>query len=554
MGLPRGLKSAREVKAFYDLRYQHLIDSGGYTPFLYPWATVGAAVILVYLLIDHRRSPTLQAFRFPLFAFLCAFSAWSMINLKARSSAGAYGVGLVQSWGTLWTGAIMFFNDCQADFRRIERAEAVTGEIPKADGKAGNRSLTNGSSDKQGVEEIDSQSTGQHEQISTAGPAQRTGKLMWQSYPAHPFVERLDWIADVFCNFRGVGWSFETNGIPPPPDFVEHELYGSTRSSRQSTTPNPNTTVSRTGLRRFHNRVLLFKDIVVRLLIGALILDTIKCLMHHDAYFWGYMDAPPPAWLYAYIQILNQPTLGPVLTKSYRLLLSLFGIYTALHEIFRLGPLFFSALLGPTSFLRIRGEAWMNPPDAFGSFSAVFEKGLAGWWGSFWHQMFRFAFEAPASRVLEFLHVEKKSQTGKFLGLVIAFFLSGCLHACGSYTQLGDTRPLRGPFMFFQWQTVGVVGQMVLAKQMERAGVLERMPTWIRQMTNFVVTIVWLYWTAPLLVDDFAKGGVWLFEPLAFSPLRALGFGAADDKSWDLWYGLIFWHRGKHWWDTGLAF
>ncbi|KXT01436.1 hypothetical protein AC578_9546 [Pseudocercospora eumusae] len=542
MGLPVGLKTPREVKAFYDQRYQGLIDSGEYVPFLYPWATIGAAVILVYLLIDHRRSPNLRALRFPLFGFLCAFSGWSILHHRARSAAGAYGVGLVQSWGTLWTGAIMFFNDCQADFRRIERADAGA----PSQSSAASRSIPNGS-----ATENDEDGTFKTGFASTGNASRQPGSLIWQSYPKEFSITRLDWIADVFCNFRGVGWSFETNGIPPLPDFVELELHGRDKVGRQSTS-NGTMTVSRTGIRRFHDRKALLKDSIFRLALGAIALDAIKCLMHHDAYFWGYTDAPPPAWLFPYTQSLPS-IFVPILLKSYRLLLSLFGIHLALHQIFHLSPLFFVELLGP-KLVGLRSEPWMNPPDAFGSFSAVFEKGLVGWWGSFWHQMFRFAFEAPTIRILELLKVERRSQTGKLLGLLVAFFLSGCLHACGSYTQLGDTRPILGPWMFFQWQTVGVVGQMFIAKELKSAGITNHVPKRIRQMTNFVVTIVWMYGTAPLLVDDFAKGGVWLYEPLAFSPLRALGFGAPDDRSWDLWYGLIFWHQGEHWWNTGLAF
>lgn len=73
-------------------------------------------------------------------------------------------------------------------------------------------------------------------------------------------------------------------------------------------------------------------------------------------------------------------------------------------------------------------------------------------------------------------------------------------------------------------------------------------------MGNFAVTMIWLYWTAPLLVDDFARGGVWLYEPLIISPLRILGFGAYDDSGWNLWSGLVFWRSGRGSRDTGLAF
>jgi hypothetical protein len=89
---------------------------------------------------------------------------------------------------------------------------------------------------------------------------------------------------------------------------------------------------------------------------------------------------------------------------------------------------------------------------------------------------------------------------------------------------------------------------------LQGTGVVDATPKLLRQFANFAFTIVWLYHTAPLLVDDFARGGVWLYEPIAFSPLRALGLGAKDDKSWDLWLDMVWWRSGKSFWDTGFAF
>lgn len=195
----------------------------------------------------------------------------------------------------------------------------------------------------------------------------------------------------------------------------------------------------------------------------------------------------------------------------------------------------------------------MNPVDMFGSYRAVFDKGLAGWWGGWWHQTFRFAFEAPTMRLLEATGIEKRSTLGRAFGLFIAFFLSGCLHACGSYTQQGDTRPILGPMRFFLLQACGIIAQTLATQGLKRIGVIDRCPKLICQLGNFVLVHVWLYYTAPLLVDDFAKGGVWLFEPIPLSPLRGLGFGAPDDRFFAWWNGLFWWRSGKHWWDTGIA-
>lgn len=431
----------------------------------------------------------------------------------------------------------MCFNDCQTQFQRIERAEDRTFSGSK-EIHSNSFMLPNGSASKS----LSAQQDGRRAQPSQ-GPSQRIGPLIWQPYPAGPFVERLDWVVDIFCSFRGIGWSFHTAGLPPLPDFVQSELNGTECKSKQQELM----TDTKTGTRRFLNRAALLKHVCIRLVIGFFALDIIKTIMHNDAYFWGYMDAPPPLFLPQYLRN------SYLLVKSYRLLTSLAGIQVALTEIFWLGPLFFCGILSPCR-IGVRGEPWMNPPDFFGNLYPVFNQGLAGWWGGFWHQTFRFAFEAPTMRLLESLSIDKKTQAGRTIALFLAFFLSGCLHASGSYTQLGDTRPLRGPMMFFLMQAVGIFAQTLIVEQLKKAGVIQKTPKMISQLSNFAFTIVWLYNTAPLLADDFAKGGVWLYEPLAFSPLRLLGYGAKDDNGWDLWFGYIWWRSGDHWWDTGLAF
>ena len=132
---------------------------------------------------------------------------------------------------------------------------------------------------------------------------------------------------------------------------------------------------------------------------------------------------------------------------------------------------------------------------------------------------------------------------------VLAFTLSGLLHMCGSYTQIGDTFPVRGPLCFFLCQIGGVAVQIGILLAMKKIGA----PTWVKRTVNFVYTHVWFYYTAPLLVDDFARGGVWLFEPVPISIFRGLGLGSKYDGVWQ-WHGrIVDWHSGKHWWDSGIA-
>lgn len=507
--LPPGLTSAREVTLHYNGLYAHLISTNQAHPFLYPQATLGALLVLLYLVLDHRNKPLLRWLRYPVFGFLCVFQGWCILFMRARNPAAAFGVGLLSSWGLLWVSAIMVVQDCQSDFLRLEQGTPAV--VAKANGNAQEQNDDDDAADERAKE-------------AAYG-------IYWQSYPTS-FLSRLDWIADAFSNFRGLGWNWQTSGIPPLP--APHRTRHNDRT--------PGVTKSKTGIRRFSSRPKLLRTTLLNLTLGYLALDLIKTLMTHDPYFWGYTLSPAPAYLPDSLRA------SPALTKSYRLALSLAGVYTALHTIFALGPLFFTLVLPPSVF-GLRTSPLLNPPDMFGSFSSnVLELGLAGWWGGFWHQTFRAAFESHSLALLHFLQIEKTSTPRKLLSLFTAFFLSGCLHACGSYTQLGSTRPLAGPMRFFLLQALGIAVQSFFLLPR-----VKRMHRFVRWGMNLGFTLGWLFYTAPLLVDDFAKGGVWLFEPIAVSPLRAMGFGAEGEGGWCWWDGIVWWRRGDGWWDTGLA-
>lgn len=53
-----------------------------------------------------------------------------------------------------------------------------------------------------------------------------------------------------------------------------------------------------------------------------------------------------------------------------------------------------------------------------------------------------------AHRRYDQLQVPKKGVIARVIRLVIAFSIGGAIHAAGSYTMLGDTKPLNS-FLFF---------------------------------------------------------------------------------------------------------
>ncbi|EKG15922.1 hypothetical protein MPH_06888 [Macrophomina phaseolina MS6] len=545
-----------EALAQIYARYDQAISSGDFLPFVYPWGSFGALACFLYLLIPHFNSPVLKGLRFPVWAFNAYCSIYAILYCRARNMAPAFGVGLISSWSLLWTFTLLVVHDAQTDFARIERTEGACARLRNTGSATANGAALKDKphDDSLTVSTIkDADLAAEQKKLgTTAGPAQRTGIFAWQHFPLSPFIERLDWVADVFCNFRGMGWNWRIPGLAPPPRWVQQQLHANSGTpAPDDTTTSDETHIGLDGTHQPQTRREALFASLRTLVTGYLILDFLKVIVLHDPYFWGVIDAPPPTFLPVLIRT------SPTLTRIYRLLITLNAIKWALTSIFALAPLFFLGILGPRA-IGARASPWMYP-STFGSYTTVLDKGLGGWWGSWWHQTFRFAFSSPSQKLAGRLGLPRRHPLTKLLHLSTAFLLSGLLHAAGSTTQSGATHPLSGPLLFFASQPLGIALQLLLASLLRRAGVVTpRTPRALRQLGNFLYVHAWFFATAPLLADDFARGGIWLFEPVPLSPLRALGLGDAD-SGWNCWKGKagadwVRWHQGKRWWESGIAF
>ncbi|KAF2854253.1 hypothetical protein T440DRAFT_271424 [Plenodomus tracheiphilus IPT5] len=540
-------KSGSWPRSHYDLlehyyaQYDKQIASGEYRPFLYPWGTFGALVAIIYLLIPHQNRPWLRNCRYPVFVWITGFAIYTILYTRARLVAASFGIGLISAWSVAWICAILICNDAQTDFMRIERMEGAFG-APRITSKE-KTSANREESSSRNATKRDNGNSSISISKGTAGPSDRHGQFAWQPYPLSPFIERLDWVLDIFCNFRGAGWNWRTSALPPPPKWLQTQLH------QNSTSPIPkhSTKLHASQVKSYPTRTALLTANTKTLLKGYLLLDALKTLMMWDPYFWGLVNRPPPP---------SFPTLitnNPRITHIYRLTLSMLAVKTALQTIFALGPLFFSGLLGPQR-LGARAEAFMYP-ETWASFTVVLDRGLAGWWSSWWHQTFRFALEQPSRRFIEVLGMESKGVAAKVVQLLVAFGMSGVLHASGSWTIAGETSPLRGSLAFFLWQAVGIFVEGCVVQGIKGMGVGQRVPRWAKRLFTFVYVHVWFYFTAHLLCDDFTRGGIWLFEPVPVSLLRGMGFGADERDGWWCWNGqLLRWHSGDRWWNSGIAF
>ncbi|KAJ4353998.1 uncharacterized protein N0V89_005730 [Didymosphaeria variabile] len=503
-------------------------------PILYPWDTLGALIVVIYMLVPHRNRPWLRKARFLVFALNLAYTGYLIKYVRAKGVANALGIGLIAAWSSIYILAVIVCNDPQRDFMRIERTEGIFSWD-----KGQNDNSQNGAASPSSSKNME-QTRDLPEIRESLGPSQRHGDFAWQPYPSTPFIERLDWVLDLFANFRGAGWNWRTIVTPPPPKPVQEQLLrNSAIQPKHTFRAHPSQT------RAYPTRRALLIANAKTLLTGYFVLDIIKTIGSHDPYFWGYIDRPPAPYLPSFL--LSSPNL----IHAFRLVICQFAIKWALESIFALAPLFFSGLLGP-NILGARAEPWMYPAT-WGSYTLVLDKGLAGWWSGWWHQTFRFAFEQPSKKIIEVMGWDPKAPTSKAVQLVVAFGLSGALHASGSVTCHGSTFPLTGPMRFFLLQAGACFAEGIIRQSLKGSAFAKCVPGWVKRTLTFVYVHVWFYHTAHLLCDDFARGGVWLFEPVPISLFRGLGFGAEGD-GWLAIEVLPSWHRGPTWYKTGVTF
>ncbi|KAK3081112.1 hypothetical protein LTS18_010125 [Coniosporium uncinatum] len=328
--------------------------------------------------------------------------------------------------------------------------------------------------------------------------------LAWQPMPK-PWFARLDWTFDLIPSLRGLNWSW---GWFSESSSVQYQHMPSLGTS------------------------------LARFLFAYLLIDVLKTIMIVDPYFWGFIDSGAPTYL--------PPSIAhPVLLSTYRALIAFAGIWTAIYFIFTLGPLFLVDILGP-AFLGVRGERWMYPAG-YGSVTAILDRGLAGFWGTWWHQMFRFVFVSARRWVSDRMGSEWGSPSSKAITIVTAFLLSGIVHAGGTYTLWRAPSPL-GPFLFFALQPFGLLLELALQKWS-----LNKLIRPFSRLLRLIALLSWFRLTFPLLADGLAAGGMRLFEPLLVSLLRGVGLVDGESRWW-CWRGPFFsWHIDNKWWRTGVV-
>lgn len=141
-----------------------------------------------------------------------------------------------------------------------------------------------------------------------------------------------------------------------------------------------------------------------------------------------------------------------------------------------------------------------------------------GFWGSFWHNLYRVGFES----ISQFMvpppsHGAPLSLSYEFLRMEIVFILSGILHAAASYAVDSNTYPAQ-PFLCFVLQGIGIILQTILTKLVRRVS----RQRYIVKIVVFCFSLVWLYLTLRLLLDDLSRRGVYKGLALPFNIIDIL--------------------------------
>lgn len=278
------------------------------------------------------------------------------------------------------------------------------------------------------------------------------------------------------------------------------------------------------------------------LALAYLLLDAMSTFMTMDPFFiLGRTDHPLPPYL---------ATIPFPLLYAGRSLLVLSAVYVFVFLVVAYIDLIQFFIGG--YFFPVRREPWCHC-SIFGSINEVLDRGLAGFWGGWWHQTFRVPFTAPVLWLVKNGYLRRRSKTARLALFLSAFLNSGLLHACGSYTAVPKTEPHRLP-LFFCLSALGIFLQQGLCSAYGDA--LRHLPKPVRRVGNFLFVAVWLELTCWPLAQEFASAGVFLLETVPVSIFRGLGFGLQRDRWWWRWGEeyMATWYTGKKWWESGFCF
>ncbi|KAJ5657728.1 uncharacterized protein N7484_001377 [Penicillium longicatenatum] len=496
-----------------------LLHQGTFKPLLLYHVVFFNCLPWVGLVIPKSRGG--RYFRPLIFALSLAFAIEVLMNQRALLGGNGYMIGMMVGWWLVWSATLFVFSDVERDYQRIERV--TISDTRSSDSKR-----------------LDAQSESigdNNSPLPAEGATDQQAHFRWQSYPSR-LSHRIEWCAGLLFNLRGPEWNWRAPRLGRLPRTVHANLHSGFLASNLREEDEVHISAKTCLSKAFRT-----------FLISYLTLDAFKVILIRDPYFRGMKADTVPPFPFSFLASI------PLGIRFYHCFLSAMAVYVALTYVTSLNPICFLGLsmAFPNASRKLTAapldKSWLYA-DTFGPFiSPVLDDGLAGVWGTWWHQLFRHGFTSTARWILSLLPGSWAidPRVKRVIYIVVAFSLSGFVHACGSYTQFTDTRPLSGPFLFFFLQSMAILIEHIFKVLVISKLPLGRIPRWLRRTANGLVVFFWFLFSGPFIADDFARGGLWLMEPVPISPLR--GLELANGQGWWCWEGdwFKYWNDGTYW-------
>ncbi|KJZ79697.1 hypothetical protein HIM_01166 [Hirsutella minnesotensis 3608] len=478
-------------------------------PIVMPYSLAGFALPLLWLTIPHSRRPILYQTRWLVLILVLAFTGFILYEGRRTTTANLAFAGAIGMWCSIASAYLLIWSNAQSAARvvRVRRRTA--------------RSPTSACNDEKG-------STPSDEKTSLLNKSEEETCDVWQTFPDHgTFRQRLGWVVDMALSLRGSGWSFAIASIPRP------RIPSTGISDGDAVDVREIPISTKCGFTRCRTEGDFFRQRVTAITIRYLIIDVCCAIMRPDPYFThgpDYTQPLPP----------HLAQMSAWLLRPYREIVALAYTIAALDAVLLLFDFLQYWFL--KTFCPSRALLWSHA-SAFGSFSLILDRGLAGFWGSTWHQTFRLGFLGPASYIRKHGYLPKGSSIATISTLFITFIQSGLLHTAAGVACSSNSRPWRS-MVFYPLQAIGILAQQLIAKSLN----IKVSPA-VGRTANALFTLAWMYATAMIYLDDVAQNGFFLLEPLPISPLRWFTSGKLTTQM----DSLIFWYPGEHWSMSGVA-
>ena len=247
--------------------------------------------------------------------------------------------------------------------------------------------------------------------------------------------------------------------------------------------------------------------------IAYLTLDLTSALTTTDPYFTNPsipLSSPLPQTTPSFLIHIPPRILRPTLIalQAYALIANLLP-----------SPALIPSLLNAAGLLpdKCSPHAW---PPYFGPPTSFLERGLSGWWGTFWHQTMRWSVSGPGIALADHLGLARKGLARRAIVLCSAFGLSGCVHTglvppeplhLGDGVSVSFVRGLVGGFFWVQVggmlveDCVGRCLERVVSREARRSEVW----WWLRAVGNVLWLCGWFCCCMPLLGEAGRQLGWW---------------------------------------------